>query len=229
MVTPDKSETKQLCIENFHVKAVINLNDIPFPLKPIDKTIKRSFGYGLGRLTFYKSGPLCISHRLPKHVWEPGETIPITIEIINKSDVAVKSLRMEVIEKFTFSVVRWEFFFVISFFKNWHVICEQNFYRVIYNKRIDINVLHKEIFNPEFCNDEALVPSSQKNTFETSFYIDPSRHFPVFNGCCLLRCEHFIKTIAVTQGLHFNAENKTRVYIGPLSQVVKEGDEKEQF
>lgn len=106
MVQADKSETKHLCVDNFYVKALINLDDIPFPLKPVDKTIKRSFGYGLGRLTFYKSGPLCISHRLSKLVWEPGETIPITIEVINKSDVAVKSLRMEVIEKFTFSVVR---------------------------------------------------------------------------------------------------------------------------
>lgn len=106
MVTPEKSDKKNLCIDNFFVKSWIDLDQIPFPFKPVDKTTKRSFGYGMGRLTFHKSGPLCITHRLPKLVWEPGETIPITIEIVNKSDVAIKSIRMEIIEKFTFAVVR---------------------------------------------------------------------------------------------------------------------------
>lgn len=87
-----------------------------------------------------------------------------------------------------------------------------------------MDVLCRQTFNPEFCNDEPLVPPSQTNIFETSFYIDPSRNYPVFNACALLRCEHFIKTVAVTQGLHFNAENKTRVYVGPLGPISKVGD-----
>lgn len=98
---------------------------------------------------------------------------------------------------------------------------------MIHKKRNDPHIIHTQTFDTEFCNDDSLVPPSEKKLIETSYHIDPTRAYPVFNGCVLLRCEYFVKTVAITQGLHFNAENKTRIYIGPVKhddQILEESD-----
>lgn len=106
MVTEEKVDKKELYIESFYVKDLIDLEAIVYPFKPFDKSTKKVFGYGFGKLVFHKSEPLCIITKIPKLVWQPGETMPISIKITNKSDVNVKYIRLEIIEKLTFAVVR---------------------------------------------------------------------------------------------------------------------------
>lgn len=55
---------------------------------------------------FYQSDPLKIINILPRTVWQPGEWIPVSVQIENLSDVAVKRVKMKIIEEFTFKQIR---------------------------------------------------------------------------------------------------------------------------
>lgn len=88
----EKSQT-----EIFFVTSHFNLNEFSYLADPVKEVEEKTFC-----CFFCKSDPLQLVMNIPKSGYVPGESIPVTIEVDNNSDVAILSVGVKLQEKLTF-------------------------------------------------------------------------------------------------------------------------------
>lgn len=150
------------------------------------------------RCCCYLTDPLQIVNVLPKTGFVPGETIPITIEIRNKTDVRINSVCVKLKEKLTFTAEGPET-----------------------DKRFKTTTLKEHNFRT------SAVPRYQTKQFHTEFYLDPSYNWKLYTGCDIITCEYYIKSEGAACGWHSNPKNTTMITIGtiPFTETSTNGPE----
>uniref|UniRef100_A0A336LUC5 CSON004664 protein n=1 Tax=Culicoides sonorensis TaxID=179676 RepID=A0A336LUC5_CULSO len=133
-----------------------------------------------------ESDPMQMINLLPKKGFVPGDVIPITIEIDNNSDVRIDFIKVKLKEHTNFIT-----------------------HSPRTDTRSDSRTLNEHFFH-------TAVAPFQKKIFETTFYLDPSIDYKLFNGCAIIYTEYFIKSEAESSGCHTNPENSTNITIGTI-------------
>lgn len=89
--------------DNFFLQRTMNLTAFPNLGDSICDSKKTSFSCCCSWCCLYISHPLIVTTILPKKTYEMGDFIPITVQIHNSSDVAVKYTVLKVVEDLTFT------------------------------------------------------------------------------------------------------------------------------
>lgn len=170
----DKSHT-----DPFFVTAYYNLNDFPFLADAVMEVEEKTFC-----CFCCKSDPMQLIINLPKSGFVPGESILITIEVDNHSNVTIESVEVKLREKLTF----------ISRFPH-------------SDEEYDSNTVYKHKFNTR-------VAANQNKILQTDFYLDPEYNWKLMNRCGIINCEYVIETEAEASGCHVNASCEKFITIG---------------
>lgn len=123
---------------------------------------------------------------LPKTIYEPGETIILTIELMNQSHETIKWVRVRLKEEVTFTVK-----------------IPKPLYRTIANTILE----HKF---------EKGVKEQKNKVFQTTFFLDPNYDWKYLNNNGIIKCQYFIETKASTSFLHTNPVHTTNIMIATL-------------
>lgn len=122
--------------EVFHVMPNLNLKNFASLAEPVKNTEVKSFGNFL-----CKSGPVQVTMILPKTGFLLGETIPITIEVDNESNIHIKKVTVKLKEKLIFSTQ------ILNMPKTEINKIQQHKFKA------DVGPFKKEIFQTEFFVD----------------------------------------------------------------------------
>lgn len=163
----------------FYVASTLDLNEFPYLREPLKFTEEKIFG-----CCCCESDPMQLVNVLPKSGFVPGDTIPITIEIHNNSDVRIDFVRVKLKENLTF-----------------------------YTRSPRTDTKHDTTTLNEHFFQTAVAPFQNK-IFQTTFYLDPSFEYKLYEGCGIITCEYYIKSEAEASGCHSNPSNTTKITIG---------------
>uniref|UniRef100_A0A336KQ44 CSON013882 protein n=1 Tax=Culicoides sonorensis TaxID=179676 RepID=A0A336KQ44_CULSO len=163
----------------FFIQNNLNLNEYTNHNHPSNNSVEKRFSF----CGCYTSDPLQIVVSLPKTIWIVGETIPITIQINNNSDVTIKKIKVKLMESILFTTTG----FMVDY-------------------RIENSTVCKRVF-------ETVLRPLQNKTFDALFSLDKGYPYKNTGDCKIIKCSYFIVATAVVKGLHTNLENKTQIFI----------------
>lgn len=171
----------------FYIRSGLDLNEFSHLKDPVKEIEQKIFG-----CCCCESDPMQLVNVLPKSGYVPGETIPVTIEIDNNSDVRIDFVRVKLKENLTF---------------------------ITRSPRTDTK--HETTTINEHFFQTAVAPF-QKKLFQTTFYLDPSYDWKLYNGCGIISCEYYLKSEAEASGCHSNPSNSTKITVGtiPFAEVM---------
>lgn len=172
----DKNETTR-----FYVTSKVDLNQLSYLREPVRQAKEKIFG-----CCCCESDPMQLINILPRGGFVPGESIPVSIEVDNNSDVRIDFVRVKLRED-------------LGFFTR----------SPSSQKRSESVTINEHIFRTK-------VDPFQKKLFQVDFYLNPNREWKIFNGCGIITCEYFLKSEAEASGCHKNPDNTTKVIIGTI-------------
>lgn len=174
--------------EIFYVTSEIDLNECMDLGKPV-RALKE-VGFGFNCCCF--SEPLQLIIFLPKKGFVPGETIPVTIEIDNNSNVRINFIKVELIERLTFVAT------IPRVVKE----CKMT---VLESKQLDV-----------------VIAPYQNKLFQTKIALDPDLKWKIFEGSFLFYCDYSIRVEASRMqavGFSKNPVVETKIQIGTIPIV----------
>lgn len=180
--------------ETFYVTSELDLTQFTDLRHPVRSLKEVSFGFNCCCL----SEPMQLITFLPKKGFVPGETIPVTIELDNNSNVRINFIKVELIERLTFvaTIPR---------------VVKESKKTVLETSQLDV-----------------VVAPYQNKLFQTEIYLDPDLNWKIFEGSLLFYCDYIIRVEASrvqTVGLSKNPVVDTKIQIGtiPIIEDVSNG------
>ncbi|XP_063700379.1 arrestin domain-containing protein 2-like [Culicoides brevitarsis] len=165
----------------FYVTSRLDLNEFPHLLEPVKDVREKTFG-----CCCCKTDPMQLINILPRAGFVLGEFIPVTIQIVNNSDVRIEGVRVKFKEEITF---------------------------ITRSPRTDTRSSTKTL-NEHFF--ETPIAPYQNKIFQTEFFLDPEHDFKLFNGCGIINSEYYIISEAEASGCHSNPTQSTKITIGTI-------------
>lgn len=158
------------------------MSDYPQFLERIRIIKEKQFG-----VCRFEPRTLYLINILPKSGYEPGETIILTVELMNQSRTKINWVRVRLVERLTFTFKKPK-----AIYKTYnHIILENTF--------------------------ERGVKALKDKIFQTTFFLDPNYPWKYLNKFGIISCEYFIETKAGASGLHLDPVHTTGITIGTVS------------
>ncbi|XP_063709708.1 arrestin domain-containing protein 17-like [Culicoides brevitarsis] len=163
---------------------------------PLHDSRETTFSFCCWRCRCYESDTLKITHILPRTVWQPGDTLPFTVEIQNYSDVGVKSLKMRITEELSFSSLK-------------------NFSQP--------RVVKKTLFTKDI---KIGVAPMQKKLFKECFFLAPDFDFKHFHNCKHFVCRYYVESIITVNGIfREDLRHRSQFIVGMVRDRLGDDDE----
>uniref|UniRef100_A0A336MV41 CSON006650 protein n=1 Tax=Culicoides sonorensis TaxID=179676 RepID=A0A336MV41_CULSO len=132
------------------------------------------------------SDPLQMITVIPKNVFLTGETIPITFEIDNNSNVRINYIKFELIEKLSF------------------VATNPRVVRASDRKIVDKHYMH------------TIIEPYQNKLIKSEIYLDPDYFWKGFEGSVLFYCDYMIRVEIDPVGFSMNPADEMKIRIGNI-------------